>query len=203
MKRIYAGVFALVGCFAVVGQYFASHAGNLSSTIDYFSYFTILSNILVAATFTAAALAPHSALGTFLLKPGIALATAVYITVTGLTYFLILSSLYHLEGWVLIFDRLLHYVMPPAYVLYWLLFVPKGRLELSAAAWALIPPIIYAVYTFVHGPWSGFYPYPFVDLPKIGVLQTAQNVAEFVVFFYVTGVVYVAVDRLGRWAGLA
>lgn len=196
MKRVYAGVFALVGWFAVVGQYFASHADSLSSTIDYFSYFTVLSNILVAATLTAAALAPRSAVGSCLLKPGVAVATAVYISVTGLTYYLILSSLYHLEGWVLFFDRLLHYVMPPAYVLFWLVFIAKGELRLSAAAWALIAPIAYAVYTFVHGPWTGFYPYPFIDLPKIGVWNTARNVLQFVVFFYVMGIAYVALDRL-------
>jgi len=195
-KRIYAGVFAAVGWFAVVGQYFASHATGLAGTIDYFSYFTILSNILVALTLTSAAIAADSALGRFLLKPGVALATAVYITVTGLTFFLILSGLYHFEGWVLFFDRLLHYVMPPAYVLFWLWMIPKGQLELSAAAWALIPTVIYAAYTFVHGPWTGFYPYPFVDLPKIGVLQTARNLTEFVVFFYVVGVAFVGLDRL-------
>jgi hypothetical protein len=196
VKRIYAGAFALVGWFAVVGQYFASHDQSLSSTVDYLSYFTILSNILVAATLTSAALAPHSAIGSYLLKPRIAVATAVYISVTGLTYWLILSALYDLEGWVLFFDRLLHYVMPPAYVLFWLVFVAKGKLSLSAAAWALIPPIAYAVYTFVHGPWTGFYPYPFVDVPKIGIWNAARNVLEFVVFFYVMGVIYVTVDRL-------
>jgi hypothetical protein len=60
----------------------------------------------------------------------------------------------------------------------------------------LIPPIAYAAYTFTHGPLTGFYPYPFVDLPKIGVWNTARNVLEFIVFFYVMGIVYVAIDRL-------
>lgn len=196
MKRIYAGAFALVGWFAVVGQYFASHDQSLSSTVDYLSYFTILSNILVAASLTSATLAPQSSIGRRLAGPRVALAAAVYISVTGLTYFLILSGLYDLKDWVLFFDRLLHYVMPPAYVIFWLAFVPKGGLRLSAAAWALIPPIAYAAYTFVHGPWTGFYPYPFVDVPKIGVWHTARNVLEFVVFFYVMGIFFVALDRL-------
>lgn len=196
MMRLYAGVFALIGWFALIGQYFAAHSGSLVGTIDYFSYFTILSNILVATTLTSAALAPQSALGKTLLRPPVATATAVYISVTGLTYFLILSSLYDLKGWVLFFDHLLHYVMPPAYVVLWLVFVPKGRLRLTTAAWALIAPLIYAAYTFVHGPWTGFYPYPFVDLPKIGLWNTVRNVLEFVVFFYVMGVAYVAIDRL-------
>jgi hypothetical protein len=196
MQRIYAGLFAIVGWFAVVGQYFASHDDSLTRTIDYLSYFTILSNILVAATLSCAALAPQSSLGRFLLKPSSATATAVYITVTGLTYYFILSSLYSLEGWVLTFDRLLHYVMPPAFVLFWLLFIPKGRVGVGAAAWILVPPLIYAAYTFVHGPWSGFYPYPFVDLATLGVATVARNVLEFVVFFFLTGLFYVGLDRI-------
>jgi hypothetical protein len=196
MQRIYAGLFAIVGWFAVVGQYFASHDDSLASTVDYLSYFTILSNVLVAATLSCAALAPRSSLGRFLLKPSTATAAAAYITITGLTYYFILSSLYRLEDWVLIFDRLLHYVMPPAYVLFWLLFIPKGSLKFGAAAWMLVPPLVYAAYTFVHGPWTGFYPYPFVDVTTLGVGPVARNVIEFVVFFFLTGVFYVAIDRI-------
>jgi hypothetical protein len=196
MQRIYAGLFAIVGWFAVIGQYIASHDDSLASTIDYLSYFTILSNILVAVTLSCAAFAPQSSLGRFFLKPSTATAAAAYITVTGLTYYFILSSLYHLENWVLIFDRLLHYVMPPAYVLFWLLFIPKGGLKFGAAAWMLVPPLAYAAYTFVHGPWTGFYPYPFVDVATLGVGPVARNVVEFVVFFFLTGVFYVAIDRI-------
>lgn len=196
MERVYAGVFAVVGWFAVVGQYFASHAQSVASTIDYLSYFTILSNILVAATLTAAAIAPESRIGRYLVRPPALLGTVVYITVTGLTYWLILSSLYDLHGWEYFFDRLLHYVMPPAFVLYWLVFAPKGRLPFTAALWVLVPPLIYAAYTFIHGPWTGFYPYPFVDLPKLGVWRTLRNVLDFVVFFFVTAVVYLVLERL-------
>ncbi len=196
VKRLYAGIFAAVGWFAIVGQYFATHADTVSSTVDYFSYFTILSNILVATTLTSAACPQRSGVGRSLLKPSMLMATAVYISVTGITYFLILSSLYDLKGWVLFFDRLLHYVMPLAFFSFWLLFVPKGKLKLSVAVWVLFPPMVYAAYTFVHGPWTGFYPYPFVDEPKIGFWHTVRNVMEFVVFFYVMGIVYVALDRI-------
>ncbi len=202
MKRVYAVAFAAVGWWAVVGQYFTGHAGSISSTVDYFSYFTILSNVLVAATLTFAALAPRSRPGRFLLRPEVLLATSVYIAVTGVTYYLLLAKLYHLTGWVLFYDRLLHYVMPPAFVLFWLLFVPRGGIGVGAAAWVLVPPLVYAAYTFVHGPLTGFYPYPFVDLPKIGIALAARNVAGFFVFFYVVAIVFVVIDwlvaRVGR-----
>ena len=196
MDRVYAGVFAVVGWTAVVGQYFSGHAGSLASTIDYFSYFTILSNALVAATLTVAVLAPGSQSQRFLLRPTVLLAATVYITVTGLTYYFLLAKLYHLAGWVLFYDRLLHYVMPPAFVLFWLLFVRRGGVGFGSATWVLVAPVVYAAYTFVRGPLTGFYPYPFVNLPKIGAAVAVRNVAEFAVFFYVLALVFVIIDRL-------
>ena len=202
VRRIYAGLFAIVGWFAIVGQYLAGHSYSVASTIDYFSYFTILSNILVAAILTSTAIAAQSSFWHYLRRPSVGAAAAVYITVTGLTYYFILAAQYDLHGWTKFFDHLLHYVMPPAYVLFWLVFVPKGRLTFKTALWALVPPILYAVYTFIHGPWTGLYPYPFVDVPKIGIRQTVINVAEFVIFFFIASVIFLAIDRLiGRLRG--
>lgn len=196
MRRTYAGVFALIGWFAVVGQYIVGHGHDLAATVDYFSYFTILSNILVALTLAFAALAPNSRLGLALLAPPMVLATVVYITVTGATFYFILAKLYHLEGWTKVLDHLLHYVMPPAFVLFWLLFVPKGRLHLRNVAWMLVAPLVYAAYTLVHGPFSGFYPYPFVDVPEIGIVHVVANVGKFIVLFTLVGCAYVLIDRV-------
>ena len=196
VDRVYAGACAVVGWWAVVGQYFAGHSESLPSTIDYFSYFTILSNVLVAATLTFAALAPRSPPGRFLLGPGPLLAASVYITVTGVTYYFLLASLYHLTGWVLIYDQMLHYVMPPAFVLFWLLFVHRGGIGIASATWVLVPPLVYAAYTFVRGPLTGFYPYPFVDVPEIGIAAAARNVVGFVIFFFAVALAFVAIDRL-------
>ena len=196
MKRIYAGVFAAVGWFAVIGQYLNKYADTLTDSIKYISFFTILSNILVAATLATAALAPESRLGRFLDKPGVATATVLYITVTGFVYHFLLASLYHLEGWTLIYDRLLHYVIPPAYVLFWLLFVPKGTLDLKNAALMLAFPVVYANYTLVRGPFADWYPYPFIDVSKLGYPQAFHNIVDFVILFAFVACVFVLIDRV-------
>ena len=199
MKRTYAAVFAAVGWFAVIGQYFNAYAGTPNG-FNYISFFTILSNILVALTLTSAALAPASAVGRFLNRPSIATATALYITVTGLVYYFLLADLYHLEGWTLQFDRLLHYVMPPAYVFFWLVFVPKGTLDLRHVPWMLVAPLAYGAYTLARGPLVDWYPYPFVDAATLGYPRTFRNIAEFLIFFAFMGSIYVLLDRLiGRF----
>ncbi|HET7714101.1 MAG TPA: Pr6Pr family membrane protein [Bauldia sp.] len=202
MERLYALIFMLLGWFTVIGQYVVGHAHTVAGTIDYFSYFTILSNILVAATFTAAAVAPDARAGRLLLRPTVAMATAVYITVTGLTFYFLLSSLYALEGWTKHFDHLLHYVMPPAFVLFWLLFVPKGTLHLRNVPWMMVPPLLYGAWTLVHGAIADWYPYPFVDVSKLGYPRVLLHIVEFVFIFAFAGVIYVFLDRVIHHLGI-
>lgn len=192
MSRLYAGIFAAVGWFAIVGQFFLTptSAGN------YFSYFTILSNVLVAVTLTSAALMPDSGIGRLLTRPIVATSTAVYITVTGLVYYFLLAALYDLEGWTKHFDHILHYVVPPAYVLFWLAFVRKGTLHIGSIPWMLIAPLAYGVYTLLRGPFVDWYPYPFIDVTELGYPHVFRNIVEFVVFFAFAGSVYVLIDRL-------
>jgi len=192
MSRLYAGVFAAAGWFAIVGQFFLTptSAGN------YFSYFTILSNVLVALTLTSVALMPESGIGRLLTRPIVATSTAVYITVTGLVYYFLLAALYDLEGWTKQFDHILHYVVPPAYVLFWLAFVRKGTLHVGSIPWMLIAPLAYGVYTLARGPFVGWYPYPFIDVTELGYPHVFRNVVEFVVFFGFVSSIYVLIDRL-------
>ena len=196
MQRAYAFVFMLVGWFTIIGQYVVGRDHTLATTIDFFSYFTILSNILVAATFTAAALAPRSRAGRFLLRPTVAFAIAAYISVTGLTFYFVLSGLYHLAGWTELFNHLLHYVQPPAFVLFWLLFIPKGVIHLRNVLGMMAPPLLYGAWTLVHGAITGWYPYPFIDVGKLGYGIVALHIVEFVFFFGFTGVLFVILDRL-------
>ena len=138
---------------------------TLAGTVNFLSYFTILSNILVASTFTAAAVcAGRRGPGASCFARRWRWRPRSTSSVTGLIYYFILSGLYHLQGWTRHFDHLLHYVMPPAFVLFWLLFVPKGTLHLRNVAWMMVPPLVYGAWTLFHGALSGFYPYPFIDV---------------------------------------
>lgn len=203
MARLYAFVFMLVGWFSVIGHYVQkSSFHSLAGTLDYLSYFTMLSNTLAAATFTAAALFADTRAGRFLLSPPMAMATAVYISVTGLVFYFLLSRLYDIHGWEARYDHLLHYVMPPAYVLFWLLYMPKGSLHLQNVQGVMVPPLIYGGWTLFHGSWSGFYPYPFIDVSKLGYANVFAHIVEFVFFFAFIAVVFVFLDRLIHHFGL-
>ncbi len=60
-------------------------------------------------------------------------------------------------------------------------------------------PLIYGLYTLLHGPLSGFYPYPFFNVPKDGLGQVILNLAGIVLFFYVVGLTLVAIGHAIAW----
>lgn len=196
MMRIYAAIFAAIGWFAIIGQYINAYVDVPGGIFNYVSFFTILSNILVATTLTSVALAPESRVGRMMMRPAVATASALYITVTGLVYYFLLAALYDLEGWTKHFDHLLHYVVPPAYVLFWAIWIRKGTLSLVNVPAMLVAPLLYGAYTLLRGPIANSYPYPFIDAAKLGYPRTFLNIAEFIVFFAMMASIYVLADHV-------
>lgn len=188
---------AALGWFALALQYVIAYgdksgAALLTGTINFLSYFTILSNLLAAIALTVAGLRGHAAARSpqTVAASGIAL----YIGVTGLVYFALLRQLWQPQGWQFIADALLHYVMPVLYLVYWLLFVPKGRLRARHALVWVGFPVGYAIYSLIHGALSGFYPYPFIDVAGLGYPPVLRNMALFTAAFAGLGLLLVAAD---------
>lgn len=200
MARLYRAVFACVGWFAVALQYGVTLADNPDSsagelTLNFFSYFTILSNILVALALTAPVVAPNTRLGRWFAGEAVRAAMAMYIVVVGVVYHFLLAPTWNPQGLALLGNSLLHYVMPAAFVLDWLLFAPKGRLNWKDSAKWLIFLLIYGGWTLIHGALSGWWPYPFVDVGALGLGRVLLNFIGLLIFFLIVGLTVVAIDR--------
>ena len=59
-------------------------------------------------------------------------------------------------------DVILHYVAPILFVSDWLFLVPKETPKAKDTFGWLTYPIVYLAWTFIHGAYPGFYPYPFL-----------------------------------------
>ncbi len=57
-------------------------------------------------------------------------------------------------------------------------------------------PIIYLVWTFIHGAYSGFYPYPFLNNGELGIARVLLNEAGLLIVFLILGFVLVTGGRL-------
>jgi hypothetical protein len=200
--RVYAAVGALLGWFALALQLYLmlvrDPAGMLSVVITYFSFFTILTNFLVALVFTAAALRPRAAWGEFLLRPSLQASTAVYIAIVGMVYQLLLRHLWNPQGAQWVADVLLHSIIPVGYVLYWWLFAPRDKLSWKNALGWLVYPGAYLVYTLARGAVSGLYPYPFVDVGTLGYGGVLARAAGLMLVFLGMGLLIVAIARWKR-----
>jgi hypothetical protein len=195
--RIYAVTGALLAWFALVLQLYLVIVQSppglamLGEVIAYFSFFTILTNLLVALVFTAIAMRR-------VLSPSVQGGTAVYIAIVGIVYQLLLRQLWNPRGAQLLCDMLLHAVIPLGYVVYWLIFAPRAGLRwMDAVVW-LVYPGVYLVYVLARGAVSGLYPYPFVDVNVLGYGGVLARAVVLMAVFLGMGLLLVAVSRWMR-----
>jgi hypothetical protein len=142
-----------VQIFLVIGIVTAAGQPPIVGILNTLSYFTVLTNLLVALVATASAWRGCS--DGFLTSPSTITATAVYIFVVGLIYSLVLRALWEPSGLQLAADIALHDLVPTLYVVYWLFCVPKGTLRWDQPIHWLIYPLAYMAYTLVRGLLGG------------------------------------------------
>lgn len=201
VKRTAAALLAAIGWVALVLQYLLQlrvATGDLGLTmleanVRFVSYFTIQSNIIVAAVLTAYALGATGE--KWLARPFVRSAVAVYIAVVGLIYTLVLRDLWHPQGAQWLADVALHDVMPLAYLLFWFVAMRKDGLHWRDALLWLIYPAAYLAAILLRGQLSGFYPYPFIDAGHLGYAKTAANAAGMLAVFVVVGAIVVMAGR--------
>ncbi len=170
---------------------------GIVGVMKFFDYFTILSNILVATVVTTVSSQRYA--DGFFAHPKVKTGIGVYIFITGLVYFLILRHTWNPTGLWWLADVTLHYVMPALYLVEWLFFTPKGYLHWNDAVRWLAFPLAFVVWALFWGAIFGFYPYPFIDVPKLGYPQVLVNSVFMAIGFLVVGLLLVAIDRwLGR-----
>jgi hypothetical protein len=181
-------ITAITAIFAVISQFYLAMVHRQTSafeaTIRFFSFFTIESNILVAVFSSVILLLPASSWGRFFSRPTTLWAITVYIFIVGLVYNLVLRVIWNPIGFPRVVDELLHVVVPLLFLFYWIFFVSKANLNWNIAWW-LIFPTAYAIYTFIRGAFTGWYPYPFLDVNKLGAHKVILNTCGLVAVFLV------------------
>ena len=164
IRAILRTAFAALA-LAAIGRQLVLHVGASYSPLNFFSYFTNLSNLIAALVLLLLAfvgsLAPNR------LMVLIRYVSAVNMMVVGLVFAVLLRDvdLGALLPWI---NFVLHYVMPVAVVLDWLLSPPAMPLRWNSLLLALVFPAIYLVYVVLRGMAIGWYPYPFLNPANVG-----------------------------------
>jgi hypothetical protein len=126
----------------------------------------------------------------------------LYMAITGVVFALLLSG--HQEsldthiGWV---DFTVHKLLPIVVVVDWLVDPPRHRLSIPAAATWLAYPVMWFAYTLVRGSSEDWYPYPFVDVHKIGYGGVFWRSAIMLVSFSGAAVAFALIGNARRSDG--
>ncbi|WP_052257441.1 Pr6Pr family membrane protein [Kaistella jeonii] len=185
-KKIFEITGFFLGWISVGSQFILmiqNRQADISETIiRFFSFFTILTNILVALFFTAKIDNLKGFFFNLFRSKGSLTAVTTFILIVGLVYQFILRKTWHPTGLQMIVDELLHTLIPLFMLGYWLLNVQKENLQMKSIFKWLLYPVVYLILVMTRGYFSHYYPYPFINRDQIGVEKVLVNSLFILIF---------------------
>jgi hypothetical protein len=194
MRKRLSVIFSIIVWFSVIVQFVIMVQNRVSdipeTVVRFFSYFTILTNILAAVYFMAAGLIPS-----YVKKPGLLTAITVYIFMVGTVYQIVLRHLWQPTGMQWVVDELLHTINPLLVIIYWYMYEQKKQVTYGRIKFWIIYPLGYLAFVLVRGTFSNFYPYPFIDVEKIGWARVGLNSAMLTLFFIIAACLFILAGK--------
>lgn len=180
----YKMAFALLGFSAVVTEIATLIERDLFNPFNFFSYFTIQSNIFAFTILFVSVIATASNRRSSKLNLLRGAAT-LYMVITGIVFAVLLAGV---EGSILTaapWDNIvLHYIMPVVLLVDWLVDKPNKSIAFKNSLVWLVYPVAYVIYSLTRGHFVDWYPYPFLD-PNTngyaGVLLTGLGIAALTI----------------------
>ena len=171
---------AIAGIAAIVGQLITTYAfwtdlgiaNHTALFVNFFSFFTIDSNVAAVVVFAIGAVCLIRNEGDPRWFALLRASTVTYMAVTFVVYNLLLRGIALPQGQTLAWsNEVLHVVAPLLLVLDWFFAPGRRRLEWNDLKVIIAFPIIWVIYTLIRGPLAynetahkpTWYPYPFLD----------------------------------------
>lgn len=194
--RGFAGLVILAALIiAFINQMVDPEIGSyVGRVVRYFSYFTEYSNILVMLWFLNKSFFNERI--KFLNKESVKGALTLYIIVAGIVFFLVLNKAWNQEGIAKLQSYILHGFAPITFILDWIIFDEKGNYKYKNIKYWIVFPIVYLFVALFIGKMIGVYPYPFLDLNKISILEFLNYLVYLVIAFIGLALIIVTIDKL-------
>jgi hypothetical protein len=200
VKRSFILIIFLAVWFALIAQFILMMQNRVEpvfeTVVRYFSFFTILSNLIVAIYFTRLLFRQNNHTTVTPKRNENLTAITVYILVVGLVYQVVLRSLWHPQGLQMWVDELLHTLIPAAVLIFWLLYQNADLLKYKSILSWLSYPLVYLVFILIRGRVSGYYPYPFIDVNQLGIQKVMINSVFLLLFFVFISAILIGLGNL-------
>jgi hypothetical protein len=189
--RLAATLVALIAWVALGTQFLATYGSTRSVPAALWQmlfYFTIIATLLTALVYSAVALG--RAMSPFLLA-----ATALGMLLVGITFNTLLLRVADLPDAPPLADLINHTVLPILVPVWWLLFAKKGQLGWHDPVTWTILPAAYFLYAILRGHAEHAYPYPFVNVTRLGWASVTVNGILVAGGVLALGYVIVVIDK--------
>lgn len=178
MKKAIILILVVFGWITLVVRLYLriveSEFSPLESTIQFFSYFTILTNLLVTVYCTKQLFKTKEDNSLFN-RPETLTALTAFILIVGIVYHIALKPIWNPEGLTMILSEIHHTVVPLGAFVLWILSSKEHFVELKPLLKWLLYPIAYIIFVLIRGHFSNFYPYPFLDVTSLGMQKVLIN----------------------------
>lgn len=180
-----AAVISIVAAVTLATRLYlqVQQSDGLLDALSYMSqYFTILTNAMTLLIMLWIAAGRG-------LPPRLIKSVSIAIVGVGIVYHALLAHLVTLTGIDLLADHGTHTFVPLLTGLWWVFLAPKPTFRWSDVPLWVAWPMIYCGYILIRASFSGFYPYPFLNVPEIGWNGLLVSIAGLVLAFAIIGLV--------------
>lgn len=198
-RRILAAVRFALGAVTLtaVGTQLGIHITNGYDVLNFFSYFTNLSNILAAGVLLVESVLTWRGRELGPLWQLLRCVSVVAMALVGIVFSALLRDvdLGSLLPWI---NTWLHYVMPIAVVADWLIQPPRRAIPLRKLGILVLIPLAYLAYSLIRGAAINWYAYPFLNPANGGYGQVAVTCVLIAVAFLAVSVVLIMLANMLR-----
>jgi len=150
-------------------QFFNGSAGDPFRQTNFFSFFTIQSNLIAAVVLLIGASGlpfVERPTGTWDLVRG---AAAIYLTLTFVVFALLLSDITdELQTTIPWVNAVVHQIVPVVMILDFLIVPLAHRISFRQSLVWIVYPLLWLAYTLIRAQIVGWYPYPFLNPAESG-----------------------------------
>ncbi|MFC9963486.1 Pr6Pr family membrane protein [Nocardia ignorata] len=194
--RAYRIGFGVLGLVALLWIPLRNLDSPTFSIANYFSYFTIESNILAVLVLLVGGLLAPQGPGWQVVRGAVTL----YMLITMVVYAVLLANIDVMltDKWI---NDIMHRYLPLVLVADWVLVAMGRRLATTpelVGKW-LIFPLLYGAYTLIRGPIVDWYPYPFIDPRHQGYLSMTLGLIVLSIVFAVLAVAMASLGDMPAW----
>lgn len=189
------GVGALLLQFVVaIPEYLDQEYSLIGALLKYFSYFTILTNIVIVLIYLGALAKGQRWLAPFRSPINRSTAAGAILLVMVFFHFFIAPTLTN-SGPLFLSDTILHYATPVLYLVWFALFNRSGTLKWSDLPKMLIFPAVYLIWIMGRGAITGEHPYAVLETETHGYAKVALGILGNIIALTAFNAFAIATDK--------